>query len=360
MKISLDKLEKLLSEKDMIISRFFLSERKKCKYVEITSTKNTIVFILSVSSSYEINLGDATNYVILKDRKIYDNSNVFDQYVDKERMIGIETNYEAFQTNEYDKTYGNIEKDIEDKYNKTLSLFNKDRNVGNNILRQLRRLGLCMNGTKYNLSICVNDLFFIGENGNKVKGFRVDDDYKSDTRKVRVVIDIGLLHDRMDLLDNNILEIHKNLIKIMTSSINKHVKITNSFVNTNSLSNIVESLDKNTEIINDKIKELVNVLNGIRKDEINLIEKKLREQNDINKKFYTRAIKKELDYEKVTSTYTLKLNELRNIKQKTVDDIINMKEQYMNKILVYDDLIFETVVMVETIKSNISKFSQNI
>jgi len=151
MTLSLNKLEKLLANKGLLIKKIFIIE-ELCVYIELLSINNAEVCMLYIPSKYEIKINRKENVHVLHYLEIDENGNIAQDYAGELDNFELEKKYDEVEIDldPIDKNQ-DIEERLEENYNHPVSLrdINKvDKKNLREIFRQLRKLKFSVQGIR--------------------------------------------------------------------------------------------------------------------------------------------------------------------------------------------------------------------
>ena len=356
MPLSIDKLDILLSKNGMITSSFYIDKKDNCIMVEIYSVKNNETFILNISSKFKMKIGVGGNVFRIKKIQTNEEGSIIDRYSDKDSISTLEDNYNSTGVNiDHTMSTGNIEKNIEELYNRQVILVN-NRNKYNSILRQFKRLSKCVSGTKYNICMMYKELCVTLSPDNTVKSFEILNDHDVTRKNVKLYmsVDLETLMDKVEHVSDDSCTIKRNINSTVNDSINRNIKLLKS---TMSLTGEIQS--KYNEVSSklsgyiSRIEGLTSKLSEITSKEDATTEKKVEVLNKIMTKS-GRKLTVDIEYEKNRKSYDKKLYALDSSKREIIRNIISLKIKHDNLMLVLDSNTFDITVMSETIKNKIN------
>jgi len=358
MPLSVEKLETFLSKHGMVPNSFFTLTDGTISYIEILSIEYSDMFMLHIPDKYKMKINKDVNVFPLTKRIIYDNGNIFDQYVDKDEMLNVESRYEEIMTSVDINTVTNVEKYVEEKYNRPINLFNDDRTTGNNIIRQLRRIGLCMQGTKYSIGINTHDMMFNMYSGTNVVNYNIEGADKHNDRKLFVIVDLEVLFDRINTINKDISEIRHKILEILIRNCSTHLDtIINEITKSSGLQQQKNTMISTNREFAAKLAEYTKTLDSITRSEQSLIEKKIEAETKLRTNSSYKSSKIDSDIKRIYNEYESRLVDITDRKRYITRAIIDTQIKQWDRVLKMDDLVFESVVMIQTIFKNILSVS---
>jgi hypothetical protein len=341
--LSLSKLEKYLAKNEMIPNNFFIDKNGVCVYIEIFTIKNNNSFLLYIPAKYQVKVEYKTNIFVLNKHAIDEGGDLLEQMTDKSSVKKGEYGYdEITMTNRLGET------NAEDKYNRPIRISQKEMTTMKGIYRQVRRLGLCMQGTKY--GICVtNSSHMYCATDSDIYGYSITtEEHKHKYRKYFVVVDIEFLYAKVKNIVTDVLDIKRSISEVLTKNLSNHV-------NTISTAFVGYDVRRREMAVNSKITEyktrlldVEKILTGVLESETKVLEKRM--EADERLRVNTRNIlQRDIERTKQLRTYDIKLEEFINTKKELFRNIVSLKIKHDHTALISDDIMFDVAVMCEDI-----------
>ena len=162
MPLSLNKLEKILGSKNLIIRKNF-TVGDMAVYLEVFNPVSADSFLLYIPSKYDIPISPGSNSYKITDLEINEDGNIPKDYAGEPDDFDLEKQYQEIDLD----LKPNLDKDdlkerMEENYNHPISLKDvskKDMNELREIFRQLCRLKLCVQNVKY--KVCIIYKFYL-------------------------------------------------------------------------------------------------------------------------------------------------------------------------------------------------------
>jgi hypothetical protein len=351
--ISLHKLEKYLSKNEMIPNNFFIDKNGFCVYIEVFTMKNNNSFLLYVPAKYKVTIQYKTNVFTINRHKIDEDGDLLEQLTDKSSVKSTESGYtEITMTNHLGDT--NIRNNTEDRYNRPIRISEKETATMKGIYRQTRRLGMCMQGTKYGICVMSSSHMYCIHNNNGINGYSVNsEEQKHRYRKFFVVVDLELLYSKVKNIVSDVGDIKGSISDVLSRNFSTHVNtITTSFPG--------YDIRKRETAVNSKIKEYKTRLSEVEKTlisivvkETSLLEKRMDVEDSL--KLNTKTIlNRDMERTKHLRIYDTQLIEIVNNKKELFRNIVSLKIKLDHVILISDDILFDVAVMCEDITLKIS------
>ena len=355
MSLSISKLETFLSKHKIVSTRFFVDSSRNLLFLEVFVMKNLNFAFISISSKQKIKILHDDNVCVLTEIKLNDRGDVIDEYLDKKTIYNEMREVEFISTNKH-KTY-NIEKKLEENYNRPIDL-SKTGVVARELLRQLRRFGICLQTTQYKPLILTSNILVTIDVKNKTKFFEITalDQSRPDSRFFAVCLSLDLLLDNSSSIAEDLAEIQQSLFKIVVLNINKHFDIL--------LNHLIDKLAllKKKSDFTAKHTEYNNRLADIEK--LLLVElsneKKLDSQiDDLEKKLLstsTSSLSQNLERNRQIKPLVEQRKEVEFKCKDLTRNVLSLRLKLINLLLLSDSFCFDLLVLMESINSKISNF----
>jgi len=300
-------------------------------------------------------IGVGGNVFRVKKIQTTEEGSIIDRYSEKDSISTLEDNYNSKDVNiDHTLTTGNVEKNIEELYNRQVILDNS-RNKYNSILRQFKRLSKCVSGTKYNICMMYKELCITSTADGALRSFELSNDNDVSRKNVRLYmsVDLETLMDKVEHVSRDSFVIKKNISMTINDIITRNIKLIKSTMSLTGeiQSKYVEISSKLTDYTS-RIEVLTGKLTEITSKEDNVTDKKIEALKKIMSKA-GRKLTLDIEYEKNKKGYDKKLVELESSKREIIRNIISLKIKHDNLMLVLDSNTFDITVMSETIKSKI-------
>ena len=354
MPLSINKLEKLLSTKNMIIKNVY-SIGNLCVYLDIMHASTGETLFLYIPSKYEIP-SDHHSVHKLHYLEVNEDGSIPSDYAEQPEDEEIEDKYDEINVNSDINKQKNIEEYLTSNYDCPVSLENSTRDDISEIkeiFRQLRRLKFCVKNVNYKLCIVYKYYFCCIKRDGSYECYSVENLNMTNRRRIIVTIDLESMYEQLNTIDKDIISIRKGIYKVLDRNQNKHVnnleKMMAYKANFNILSvGVMEQKKKYKEYLS-KLEKMLSKIITTEKTiilEINAIHDKYKGEigiktlhNDIEK---NNLIKKKED----------ELSNITQIKQEIIININNLKLNLESLSLKIDQICFDNIVMMDTIIKN--------
>jgi len=364
MPLSIEKLEKLLSAKGFIPSRYFVMHGL-CVYIEIVSIENADMFLLYIPSKYKFKLKKGrTNMNNIKYLDIDETEdNTADYYAGEPDEHSVENTYREIDVGISPNVNGdNIAPYLEENYKRTITLkdiSDEDSKEIRDIVRQLKRLRFCVQNVKYKIVIIYKSFLCAIKRDDTIECYVIKKYPEKNCKKLYVTTDLEILYEKIDSLMLNMNTIRKGLYHILDK---------NHFTHTRTLQSLME--EKNDIMrLSDRsyakkleyekyLKEANKMLEAIKRSE----KEKLAHIYELNEKYRDPGLRRGLhnDIEKSHQLSKLEneLADIQKIKEDIVKTIFDLKTKREDTMLMVDKIMFDNNVMIECVIRNFSKLEK--
>jgi len=352
MTITIDKIDKLLETNGMVCNKFYVNKHRYCMFIEVIVARSARTFFLSIPDRNKVVIPSGTNVFELRDISIVGGGDTIDKYTDMDvNRIATDDKYTGVNLiADENKTYRN-EDDVELKYDNRIGLNDSGiDNVTPVIQRQVKRLNLCVQDTKYSIHILTRDYIFTPE--GRVYGINTKDGIK-DKRRSMTTITIANMLERIKSAPNDLTSIDKGLQTIIIKNISSHLQtISENLTNHHQVkSKIMLSLAKRDEYIT----RMSTLVAGIEKAAINeadLVEKRRTTLENYSAK--RNGLVRDVDKTRITREYNSKLITIDNDRKDMIRNVMSIKLKMDDLVLTTESSMFDVVIMVENIKARLN------
>lgn len=362
MTLSIAKLEKLLSLKGFVPSRYFVMH-SVIVYMEIVSIIDAETFLLYIPSKYKFVAQPAKNVYKIKYFDINESeNNTADEYAGEPDEHTVENTYQEIDVNISPTTRGvNIGPHLEENYKRIITLkdiSSDDLKELKDIVRQLKRLRFCVQNVKYKIAIMYKHYLCTIKRDDSIDCFSIKKMRCKEYKKLFITTDLELLYEKMDSLVLNMGTIRKGLYHILDK---------NHFSHTRTLQRL---LDEKTSIIKlsdnayskkveyEKfLKESTDMLDIINKSEKNIF-KQIYELNEKYNNPTLKGLHNDIERSHQLTKLDGELNEIQKIKEDIVKTIFDLKIKREDTMLTVDKIMFDNNVMVECVLKNFTDLSK--
>jgi hypothetical protein len=353
--LSLGKLEKLLTSKDIVITSIFTISNM-CVFIECLCLKNGNNFLMYIPSKYDIAVGERQNYE-LKDVEIDENGNIPDDYAGKPDQDDLDNAYNEVDVNtSLENKKENIEDTLEEKYDRPIELKDvskDDKKDMKDTYRQLKRLRNCTKHLNYKLGIMYKNYLSCIRRDDSISCYLIKRFEGHDLHKLIVVVDLETLYSNMETFNDDIKTVEDGVIKILDKNESSHHKTFQLLLEEEQNITNKESILETKMEYESLIKHLKKLL-----DDINSASTKI--ETDITKanEKYNKNDNIHSDMEK---THVLKklhsdLEKVNEIKREILQNLLSVKLQREELFLSTDKILFDNNVMLNSVVKNLSKY----
>lgn len=362
MPLSTAKLEKLLSLKGFVPSRYFVMH-SVIVYMEIVSVSTADMFLIYIPSKYKFVIQKGSGVYKVKYIDIdetYDNT--ADDYAGEPDEHAVENTYQEIDTNISPTVRGdNIAPHLEENYKRVIAL----KDISNDVLkelkdicRQLKRLRFCVQNVKYKIAIMYKNYLCTIKRDDSIEVFSIKKFRGKDCKKLYVTADLELLYEKMDSLLLNMNTIRNGLYHILDKNHFRHTRTLQKLLEEKS--DIMEFSDgayaKKVEY-EKHLKESNDMLDVINKSERNLlsqIHKSNEKYNDPGMK----GLRTDIERSHELANLNKELRDIQKIKEDIVKTIFELKTKREDMMLKVDKIMFDNNVMVECVLRNFTELGK--
>jgi hypothetical protein len=356
MPLSFSKLEKLLVKKGLIPKKYF-SIDGYIVYMEIFNIKNSDCFMVYIQSKYDISIDEHENNVYkIKYVDITEDGHIPNDYAGEidenavEEEIDIET-----KNNQYE----DITEQLEEKYNRPISLTNtkqaNDTIKLKEVFRQLRRLKSCTKNIKYKFVIMFSDYLCCIRRDDTYECFYISKFEGIADKKMMISIDLETLYENIDCLSDDIKMVKDSIYHIIEKNHVRHTEKIQKLLDINSkLGVFCDSIAKKKSKYSSYLSKLEQLLT-----DINIAEEKNNSKlKSIESKYLNRSnMNSEIEKIHQIQKYNNEQHRINVIKQDLIRNILLVKAKKENLSLTIDSVMFDNIIMIDSITKNFLKVS---
>ena len=350
--LSIKKLEELLLSYGLEIKKIFTID-DYAVYIEVFINTDADTFMIYIPSRYEIKVKDGykIKYVNVDD----------DGELIKKEKENLEEYYEEI---EFDlsprRKNEDLEDTLKDNYNRNISLLNLVKEDGNNIKEiyyHLTRLKLCVQSINYKLCIIYKNYLCCIRKDNSIDCFIISNYSKNNIKRILVLVDLEIVYSKIANLKNDIKTVKKNIFKILDQNQSKHTNLLNKLLDQKELfaTYSISVYNKKKEI-NDCLYGLENLLLKINENEEQILEK----LTYIKDRYSSKDLNIDIERTQQESKYQYKLENMNSVRQEIIKDIIRIRSEQENLMLISDKIFFNNSIMINTININLNNLLKNI
>jgi len=351
MPLSIQKLQKFLSLKGFIITKYF-TIHSICIYIEIECINTSDIFLLYIPSKYE--------FVINKDKNVYKMQYYDDQ--NAETDSNIENAYKEIELNKTPELKnGNIAFYLEDNYKKSINIKDtpvEDTKEIKNIINQMKRLKFCVQNVKYKIAISYKNFLCSIKRDDSIESYLIQDYPIKKHKKLYITVDLELLYEKIDSVMLNITTIKEGIYNILSNNQLNHTKMIHKLIEEKT--NILEQCN-NTIINKNKydnyIKEATYILGFISKAETGII-KNIYEINEKYNNKSLQSLNNDIDKSHHISKLNNELTDVKKIKEDIINTLFELRIKKDDIILTIDKIMFDNSVMLDSIFRNVKSLTE--
>jgi hypothetical protein len=356
MSLSISKLDKLLSLKGFVTTRYFVMH-SVVVYMEIISITNADTFLLYIPSKYKFIVPKSNSVFKIKYVDINESEdNTADDYAGEIDEHAVENEYQEIDIKMSPTVKGNnIGNHLEENYKRSITLKNistDDTKEIKDIIRQLKRLRFCVQNVKYKIAIMYKNYLCSIKRDDSIECFSINEYRGKECKKLFVTCDLELLYEKMDSLILNMSTIRKGLYHILDK---------NHFTHSRTLQRLLDEKSTMVELSDNAyskkveyekyIKDANEMLTAINKSEKGVLEK-IYELNEKYNKTGLKGLHNDIERSHMLSNLNTEITEIQNIKEEVVKTIFDLKTKREDTMLTVDKIMFDNNVMVECVIRN--------
>lgn len=346
MPLSITKLQQLLQSKGYIPSKYFVLEKYVC-FIELLYIKNATTFLLYIPSKY--------NFVPTSDMDSYTIT-----YIDTESTDGIAEEYT--ENGNVESMYGDninlspdknekLEDHLEEYYKHPISLKDiseEDSTELKAIYRQMKRLKYCVQNIKYKVGIIYKNYICAIRRDDSISCFTIKSYPRKDKKQLLVITDLEVFYSKNDKLMSDIETVRKGVHKVLHKNQKLQVKlITKLLENKQLLTSIIEG--KKSLKYDSNIEQLENMLNTMNEAEKERLEELYSIKDNNNN------MREDIELAHRRGKIETELADISRIKEDIMKILVVLRKQQENSLLSMDKIMFDNIVMVDSIGKNFSK-----
>lgn len=342
--LSIYKLEKLLKDKKIDITRMFVTE-DLCDWIQVSSYENN--FLIYIPSKYSIAPIKGKN-----------NKLKHIEYIELDREGAEQVQVREFYKGgiHIDTISDDIKGQLEKGYDYDIKIDNiptEDTAVLIDNEKQLNRLGLSVKNLKYKLCICFKNYISVIRRDDSVEHILIKDggrDTWVNGKKLMVLTDLELLYTTLDNVTRDVNTIRKGIYDILESNKQSHGVLMARFIEQQSTN--FENASRVIETHNDsltKIRRYEVLLEQITQPEMEMEStiEQLRSTRTGGDNYST-----DLDRSRNINVLEKKLDKIRTIKKEICGQIDKIRIGYEDMILTMDNIMFDNQIMLDNLNKN--------
>lgn len=356
MGLSINKLEKIIADKGMLIKNIYTIS-DLCVYIELINLHTAETVFIYIPSKYEIATNNYNNIYPLHYLEITEDGCIPSDYTEEIDENELEDKYNEINIENRDINQQNdIEEYLTTKYNCPISLKDsskEDLNEIKEIFRQLKRLRFCVQNLDYKLCIMYKCYICCMRRDDTYECYSVENFNINNKRRIIVTIDLESMYENINTLNKDIIKVRKGIYKILDKNQNKHVNNLETLIehkaNINNLSlHVTTQKDKYKKYL----KKLENMLVNLCEAEKNIIlsireiEEKYKDENNI------KTLHNDIQRTNLIGLKEKELKKLNETKQEILSNILSVKTNLESLSLKIDQICFDNIVMLDMVIKN--------
>lgn len=357
MPLSINKLEKMLTENGLLPKKFFVIH-SLCVYIEVLSISNADSFMLYIPSKYKISVDSHEDVYKVQYIDISEDGNIPDDYAgdldnfDLEKQYGeidIDVNLDNIRTND-------IQGRLEESYKHPVSLKDidkKDKLHLREIFRQLRRLKFCVQNLKYKLCIMFKEYICCIRRDGTIEAFYIRNIRGVPERKLMISLDLETLYEKIDSVAVDIKTIREGIYHVLDKNQTRHIRNLHKMMEKKNdlatFSDIV--LNKKTQYAT-YLQKLEQLLATLGESELNSIEKLMALEERYNTDPSLKGMHSDIEKTHQIAKYETELTRINVVKQELIRNILITKTKHENLALKVDKICFDNIIMIDAILKN--------
>lgn len=354
MPISLQKLEKLLTDHGFVIKDFFIYGGE-CMFIEIFSIVSADTFIIYIPSDYRFRMERGPNAYKLREIKIgnEEREDLIDKYVDYPKRDQLEGLYTEVpdEIDESEAAGRDMETRLEDSYKKPIHLSDLDKGVSvdiKDLYRQIGRLKYCVQNLRYKIAGIFKSYLCVVNSDDSVDCYYIKK-YMNEQRKIMGICRMELFYEKAQTVISNMRDIRNGIYKILDKNQTKHL------TNLRAMSERLRNIDTLSGSITTKKNEYITHTHEYERMLSTLIAKeneKIIALNDLENNAATKTMYNDISYVHKKTKLEEELTKLTSIKEEVIKNLVKIRGELENLYLSIDKIQFDSSVMIDdTIKN---------
>lgn len=349
MSLSINKLENLLADNGFVPIKYFVINNY-CAYIETISMKNASTFIMSIPSKYKFKLKEGDNVYKLRYIELETGTNTADEYAGVPDSFELEKSYTEVELKQHllrkkENEEGNISGHLEEGYKRPVSvkdMSKDDMKDIRNIIRQVRRLKLCVQCISYKIMIMYKSYMCVLDKDDTIECFMIKHHPKILSRRLYVTCDLELYYENTERIQQDIIDVLNGINQVLNKNQANHARnlqtLIKEYQNINVHSDKVLKKKKDYQLY---ILKFNTLLLRITNSEKTLIEKIYNLNDDENNKGMQRAKLEE------------ELLKISNVKKNISRHMNDVREKLDNLSLIMDTVMFDDIIMCDRMLRNL-------
>ncbi len=374
MPLSIQKLDDLFLTKGFIPKRYF-KLHNLCVFIEVISSKSADTFMISLPSKYKFDLSG--NVDLRSDADIFrlkavsteERDDITDEYAGSPDNIDLEKKYAEVEMdttlpfkNRGLKQVSMAERLIE-TYKRPISLKDLEKQDTldvKDIFRQLKRLRYCVQSIRYKLIIIFKSYLCVLNLDDSIECFYIRNFSQSqNNRNLLVTCDLELMYEKIDSIEDDIRHVMNGIYKVLDKNQLAHSKNLQLLLEKRSDAAVSsEFIYRKKEGMKTYMTSFENLLSSTVGSEKKVLEKlaQLRERRE--QEASTKGLYSDIEYSHEKKRIEDELAKIRRVKGEIMENIIKVKERLENICLTVDKILFDNIVMLDTIFENFDQLGE--
>jgi hypothetical protein len=365
--LGIDRIKTLLNSY-AFFPQYILVLEKKPLYINVISAKSGRSFMICIPEDYnlEVNSKSSIETIEIKPVSYLEKQSVTHRYANEPDPSRLESIYPIYPNTNKGKGKGTPVEDekaedenkIEDKLLETYKqpIFNEDvtfedTNTIKELFRQLRRFRYSIQNTEFRFSSHTGKYVCFLEDSFSIKGYGMKTSKESQLLKLYTVVNLEYFVEEIENMEDAIEKVEHGFQSI----IDKNLLYNSEKYNT--IAQKAPLIFSYTQQINSKLESKKNELEELEQNLIEIREKESELKTSLATYNASRDVF--LDYTKIQRRQTLE-KELIKVQQEktfTIEDILKLRDSYMNTLLRTDKILFDNIVMTDTMINNIKQIA---
>ncbi len=374
MPLSIQKLDDLFLTKGFIPKRYF-KLHNLCVFIEVISSKSADTFMISLPSKYKFDLSG--NVDLRSDADIFrlkavsteERDDITDEYAGSPDNIDLEKKYAEVEMdttlpfkNRGLKQVSMAERLIE-TYKRPISLKDLEKQDTldvKDIFRQLKRLKYCVQSIRYKLIIIFKSYLCVLNLNDSIECFYIRNFSQSqNNRNLLITCDLELMYEKINSIEDDIRHVMNGIYKVLDKNQLAHSKNLQLLLEKRSDAAVSsEFIYRKKEKMKIYMTSFEDLLRSTVGSEKKVLEKltQLRERRE--QEASVKGLYNDIEYSHEKKRIEDELAKIRRVKGEIMENIIRVKERLENMCLTVDKILFDNIVMLDTIFENFDQLGE--
>lgn len=357
MSLSINKLENLLAANGFVPIKYFVINNY-CAYIETISMKNASTFIMSIPSKYKFKLKEGDNVYKLRYIELETGTNTADEYAGVPDSFELEKSYTEVELKQHllrkkENEEGNISGHLEEGYKRPVSvkdMSKDDMKDIRNIIRQVRRLKLCVQCISYKIMIMYKTYMCVLDKDDTIECFMIKHHPKILSRRLYVTCDLELYYENTERIQQDIIDVLNGINQVLNKNQATHARnlqtLIKEYQNINVHSDKVLKKKKEYQLY---ILKFNTLLLTITNSEKTLIEKIY----NLNEGENNKGMQGDMSIIQQRAKLEEELLKISNVKKNISKHMNDIREKLDNLSLIMDTVMFDDIIMCDRMLRNL-------